>query len=59
MSRMSGISISIYIQLWYAVPFVSDCFQLDKISYTFGTLSQILMGFSTKQSSLIALPNKL
>ena len=59
MSHMSGISISRYIQLWYAIPFVSYCFQLDKIAYIFGTLSPILMGFSAKQSSLIALPSKL
>ncbi len=59
MSRMSGISISRYIQLWYAIPFVPYCFQLDKIAYIFGTLSLILMVFSAKQSSLIALPHKL
>ncbi len=59
MSRMSGISISRYIQLWCAIPFVSYCFQLDKIAYIFGTRSKILMGISGKQSSMIALPNKL
>ena len=59
MSRMSGILISRYIQLWNAIPFVSYCFQLDKIAYVFGTLSPILMGFSAKQSSVIALKNKL
>ena len=59
MSRMSGISFSRYIQLWYAIPFVSFCFQPDKIAYIFGTLSPILMGFSAKESSLIALPNEL
>ena len=58
MSRMSGISISRYIP-WCAIPFVSFCFQLDKIDYIFGTLNPILMGFSAKQISLIALPNQL
>ena len=59
MSRMSGIYVSRYIQLWCAVPFVSYCFQLDKIYYILGTLSPILMGFSAKQRSPFALPNKL
>ena len=59
MSRMSGILISRYIQLLYAIPFVSYCFQLDKIVHNFGAVSLILMGFSAKQSSLIALPHKL
>ena len=59
MSRTSGISIIRYIQLLYAIPFVSYCFQLDKIACIFKTLSPILMRFSAKESSLIALPNKL
>ena len=59
MSRISGLLISRYIQIWYAIPFVSYCFQLDKIAYIFGILSPILMGFSAKQSFPIALPNKL
>jgi len=52
---MSGILISRYSQLLYAIPFVFYCFQLDIIVPIFGTVSGILMGFSAKQSSLIAL----
>ena len=59
MSRMSEILISRYTQLLYAIPFVSYCFQVDKIVYIFGIVCQILMGFSTKQSTLIPLPNKV
>ncbi len=59
MSHMLGILISRYIQLCYSIPFVSYCFQLDKIACIFGTLSPILMGFSAKQSSLTVLPNRL
>ncbi len=50
MSRMSGISISRYIQLWYAIPFVSYCFQLDKIAYIVSTLSPIFMGFQQNKA---------
>ncbi len=58
MSRMSGILISRYIYLWFTIPFVCYCFQPDKIVCICGTASPILMGFSAKQSSLIALQNE-
>ncbi len=36
----------IYIQLKYEIPFLSHYFQLDKIFYIFGIISQILMRFT-------------
>ena len=59
MSRLSGLLILRYIQLWYENPFVSYCFQLDKIVYIFGIISPILMGFSAKQSSRSAFTTEL
>ena len=50
MSRMLGILILRYNQLWYEIPFVPFCFQLDKIVFIFGIISPILIGFSAKQS---------
>ncbi len=58
-SCMSGILIYRYIQLWHAISSISYCFQLDKIICIFRTISLILMRFSAKQNSLIALLNKL
>ena len=57
-SCMSVILISRYIQLWHAIPLVSHCFQLDKIVHIFRNISLILMWFSAKDSSLIALPKQ-
>ena len=51
--------ISRYTQLLFAIPFVSYCFQLDKIVHIFGTVSPISMIFSAIQSSLSVLPTKL
>ena len=48
-----------YIKLWYAMAFILYCFQLDKIVNILRTISVILVQFSSKQSSRIALPNKL
>ena len=57
MSCMSGILISRYIYLLFRIPFVFYCFDPDKIVCIFGTASPIMIGFSAKQSSLIALQN--
>ncbi len=54
---MSGILISRYIYLLFRIPFVFYCFDPDKIVCIFGTASPIMIGFSAKQSSLIALQN--
>ncbi len=60
MSRMSGILISRYVYLLFTIiPFVSYCFQPDKFVCIFGTASLIFMGFSAKQSSLVALQNEV
>ena len=62
-SYVENIDFEIYpimiYSLIYANPFVSYCFQLGTIAYIFGTKRPILIGFSAKQSSLIALPIKL
>ena len=50
MSHMSGILISRYMQLLYAIPFVTYCFQLGKIVGISGIVSLILMQSLVTQS---------